>query len=55
MFSPYLFLLIHRVYIGFFSFCFQWWGWGGDGGGGGGGASGLGTRVHPWGIHVDVW
>ena len=21
----------------------------------GGGGSGLGTRVHPWQIHVDVW
>ena len=27
-------------------------GWYGEGGGGG---SGLGTRVHPWQIHVDVW
>ena len=24
-------------------------------GGGGGGGSGLGTRVHPWRIYVDVW
>ena len=23
--------------------------------GGGGWGSGLGTRVHPWRIHVDVW
>ena len=23
--------------------------------GGGRGGSGLGTRVHPWQIHVDVW
>ena len=28
--------------------------WYGQGGGGGGG-SGLGTCVHPWRIHVDVW
>ena len=28
-------------------------GWHGEGGGGG--CSGLGTRVHPWWIHVDVW
>ena len=28
-------------------------GW--DGEGGGRGASGLGTHVHPWWIHVDVW
>ena len=28
-------------------------GWYGEGGGRGG--SGLGTRVHPWWIHVDVW
>ena len=28
-------------------------GWYGEGGGKGG--SGLGTRVHPWQIHVDVW
>ena len=28
-------------------------GWYGEGGGRGG--SGLGTRVHPWRIHVDVW
>ena len=27
--------------------------WYGEGGGSGG--SGLGTRVHPWWIHVDVW
>ena len=27
-------------------------GWYGEGGGGG---SGLGTHVHPWWIHVDVW
>ena len=24
-------------------------------GAGGGGGSGLGTRVHPWRIYVDVW
>ena len=29
-------------------------GWYGEGSGGGGGGSGLGTRVHPWQIHVDV-
>ena len=28
-------------------------GWYGEGGGNGG--SGLGTRVHPWRMHVDVW
>ena len=28
-------------------------GWDGEGGGRGG--SGLGTRVHPWWIRVDVW
>ena len=28
-------------------------GWHGEGGGGG--CSGLGTRVHPWRIHADVW
>ena len=28
-------------------------GWYGEGGGRG--SSGLGTRVHPWRIHVDVW
>ena len=28
-------------------------GWYGEGGGRGG--SGLGTRVHPWQMHVDVW
>ena len=28
-------------------------GWYGEGGGRGG--SGLGTHVHPWQIHVDVW
>ena len=28
-------------------------GWYGDGGGRGG--SGLGTHVHPWWIHVNVW
>ena len=28
-------------------------GWYGEGGGRGG--SGLGIRVHPWRIHVDVW
>ena len=28
-------------------------GWYGEGGGSGG--LGLGTRVHPWRMHVDVW
>ena len=30
-------------------------GWYGEGGGREEGGSGLGTRVHPWRIHVDVW
>ena len=30
-------------------------GWDGEGSGGWGQVSGLGTRVHPWQIHVDVW
>ena len=30
-------------------------GWYGEGGGRGVGGSGWGTRVYPWGIHVDVW